>query len=104
MSFVASSVPSSVPSARALPVIPLDGLDAASRACGSCDGRCCSHYSVPLAGYDVVRLMRGLGLPWDVLATVEEHRIALAGGFRLDRGPVHPSFVLRRKPDTHPCQ
>lgn len=86
------SAPPSPPIAHSLSVV-----DPATHACSGCHGKCCVHHTVPLGGHDLYRLARTLELPWRDLVELEEHRIALHDGFRLDRGPVHYSFVLRRR-------
>lgn len=80
-------------------LLPIAGpvIDPATHACSGCHGKCCVHHTVPLGGHDLYRLARTLELPWRDLVELEEHRIALHDGFRLDRGPVHYSFVLRRR-------
>lgn len=58
---------------------------------------------MPIGGYDLYRLTRGLGLPWRAVAELEQHRNSLFEGFRLDRGSVHHSFLLRRH-DSGACR
>ncbi len=82
--------------------LPILVDDPATAACSTCPARCCEH-TVPLTGYDVVRLTRALALPWRVVAGLGSHRIALFEGFRLDRGPTHWFFHLRKR-DDGACQ
>jgi hypothetical protein len=50
---------------------------------------------VMLSGYDLWRLQRALGVPWDDLVTVG---VAFGDGFRLDGGPTRYGFRLKQKP------
>jgi hypothetical protein len=77
--------------------VSLPVLDAASRACSSCHGPCCFEYTVPVSGYDVWRLSSGLGVPWSSLVELDFHTVMLYDGFRLDRGPKHWFFKLKRR-------
>jgi hypothetical protein len=77
--------------------VKLPVVDAATRACASCHGPCCFEHVVPISGYDLWRLARGLGVPWEALADTGVHRVPLFAGFRLDRGPDHHFFQLRRR-------
>jgi len=72
-------------------------LDAASRACLSCHGPCCFEHVVPITAYDLWRLARNLGVPWASLVELDFHKIALNDGFRLDRGPKHYHYLLKRR-------
>lgn len=71
--------------------------DPATSACAGCAGDCCLSHVVPLSGYDLWRLCRGLGTPWDALAELAEERHPLHFGFRLDRSTVHFHFRLKRR-------
>lgn len=78
-------------------------LDASSRACLSCHGPCCFEYTVPISGFDLWRLAHNLGVPWASLVELDFHKIALYDGFRLDRGPKHYFFKLKRR-ESGACQ
>jgi Fe-S-cluster containining protein len=72
-------------------------LDAGSRACASCHGPCCLAYIVPINGFDLVRLARGLGVPWERLVDLGFEDFPACDGFRLDGGPRHYHFRLKRR-------
>jgi Fe-S-cluster containining protein len=72
-------------------------LDAASRICLSCHGPCCFEHAVPVTGYDLWRLTANLGVPWASLVELGFEKSALYDGFRLDRGPKHYHFTLKRR-------
>jgi Fe-S-cluster containining protein len=65
--------------------------------CDGCAADCCAGHQVPLTALDLLRLAGGLALPWRALAELAYERTPLGGGFRLDRGPVHHRFVLKRR-------
>jgi Fe-S-cluster containining protein len=50
-----------------------------------------------VSGFDLVRLCRGLGVPWDRLVELRHTDFPAFDGFRLDAGPRHHHFVLRRR-------
>jgi Fe-S-cluster containining protein len=78
-------------------------LDAASRACLSCHGPCCLEHVVPVSGYDLWRLARNLGVPWASVVELDFDKMPLNDGFRLDRGPKHYYFTLKRR-ESGACQ
>ena len=80
-----------------------DNMDLATRACAGCHGDCCTVHDVPLSAFELRRLRRALGLPWNAVATVVEDRNMLARGVRLSRAPVWKRFNLRRRP-SGACQ
>src|SRR5438067_277807 len=62
--------------------------DPASHPCAGCHGPCCSEYDIDVGGLDLVRLMRGLALPWPQLVRVATEEQLFLFGFRLDGGPL----------------
>ena len=92
--------PHGILSPMKLPVV----ADAATAACAGCSGPCCLEHDVEVNGFDLVRLGRGLGLPWDALVhDAWSSRTRSTSAFWLDRGPVrHHHFQLRRR-DSGAC-
>ncbi len=84
-----------------LPVVP--SVDPATDACAGCPAPCCFEHDVEVNGFDLVRLTRGLGLPWNSLVRDVEEPHGLYFGFRLDSGPTHHHFRLLRR-ESGACQ
>ena len=90
---------------RGVPSLPILGLhpideriaDPATRACAGCHGLCCVEHDVPVNGYELRRLRRALGVPWDALVRVEEAPTLHGLGFRLNRAPLWRRFYLLRR-------
>jgi Fe-S-cluster containining protein len=61
-------------------------------ACFGCDAPCCTSYVVPIQGFDLWRLVRGLQLPWDEVA---EARPADWDGFAVDGSESRLGLWLR---------
>jgi Fe-S-cluster containining protein len=78
-------------------------IDPATSACAGCSASCCSEHDVEVNGFDLLRLMNGLGMPWDAIVRVEIQPHALFAGFRLDSGPQHHHFYLKRR-ESGACQ
>jgi Fe-S-cluster containining protein len=73
-----------------LPVI--DG----GESCFTCDAPCCTSYVVPLSGFDVWRLVRGLQLPFTEVAEARDER-AVGDGFAVDGSERRLGFFLRTR-------
>jgi Fe-S-cluster containining protein len=85
------------------PRVKLPLVDPATDACRGCVTACCMEHEVEVNGFDLLRLLRGLGLPWDAVARIEGQASPMFFGFRLDSGPTHFHFFLRRRP-SGACQ
>jgi Fe-S-cluster containining protein len=71
-----------------LPVI--DG----GETCFDCAAPCCSAYVVPMSGFDVWRMVRGLQLPWHAIVEARADR-AVWEAFRVDGREERLGFFLR---------
>jgi Fe-S-cluster containining protein len=63
-------------------------------SCFTCPAPCCTSYAVPLTGFDVWRLARGLKLPWREVAEPRLDRMTWEG-FRIDDGDGRWGLFLR---------
>jgi Fe-S-cluster containining protein len=70
--------------------------------CVECTTGCCTSYIVPLSGFDVWRLCRGLQLPWQEVAEVRS-AFAHWEGFALHAGGARFGLFLRARPRTDTC-
>ncbi|MCS6912576.1 MAG: YkgJ family cysteine cluster protein [Myxococcales bacterium] len=71
--------------------------------CTGCPAPCCQQHTVPVEGYDLVRLVRGLGRPWHDLIEVDTYPAYSPRGFCLHAGGARHGFVLRRSRPEAPC-
>jgi Fe-S-cluster containining protein len=70
--------------------------------CVDCTTGCCVSYVVPLTGFDLWRLCRGLQLPWHQVAEVRSE-FAHWEGFALHAGAARYGLFLRAQPRTETC-
>jgi Fe-S-cluster containining protein len=63
--------------------------------CHDCQAPCCTHVDVALSSYDLHRLVRTLGVPWQLVA---EARVEEAGAIPLG-GAARMTLRLRRRSD-----
>ena len=71
-------------------------------ACVDCPAFCCTSYSVPMSGFDLWRLARGLQLGWQEVAEVRAER-AYWEGFALHAGAARFGLFLRTRPRSEIC-
>ncbi len=72
--------------------LPVVVVTEGGATCFSCPAPCCSSYLVPLTGFDVWRLVRGLQLPWREVAEV---RASLArSSFAIDDSDARLGLFL----------
>src|SRR5262249_36139873 len=62
--------------------------------CFSCDAPCCTSYVVPIHGFDLWRMVRGLQLPW---SDVADARAGDWDGFAVDASETRLSLFLRAR-------
>lgn len=80
-----------------LPILAEDAL------CSECHSPCCVAYVVPITGFDLWRMMRSLGLPWQSVAVVRSDYESFWDAFGLDEtGQRHGLFLRTRS--TGDCQ
>jgi hypothetical protein len=64
--------------------------------CFTCPAPCCTSYVVPILGFDLWRLARGLQLPWSEVAEARADRMTWES-FALDGGETRLGFYLRQR-------
>ena len=64
--------------------------------CFDCPAPCCTSYVVPLSGFDLWRMCRGMQLPWNEVAVLRSDRRSWEG-FLLDGGPERHELFLQTR-------
>ncbi len=65
--------------------------------CAECNGRCCAHYLVPIAGYDVWRIVTGQRLAPELFVEAIPEDQPSANGFRLRATGTSYTLALRHQ-------